>query len=42
MAKAKKEKKDRPITLPKEDIRIEPGQMTFLPSLKKVIKKKPK
>jgi hypothetical protein len=40
MAKAKKEKKYRPITLPKEDIKTEPGQLTFLPALKKVLKKK--
>jgi len=42
MAKAKKtaKKKDTSITLPKEDIRVEPGQLTFLPALKKVLKKK--
>jgi len=42
MAKAKKtKKKDTSINLPKEDIKVEPGQLTFLPALKKVIKKKP-
>jgi hypothetical protein len=45
MAKAKKIKKERPskdIVLPEKDIRVEPGQLTFLPALKKVITKKPK
>jgi len=45
MAKAKKTKKERPskdIVLPEKDIRVEPGQLTFLPALKKVIRKKPK
>jgi hypothetical protein len=43
MAKAKKtKKKDTSITLPKEDIKIEPGRLTFLPALKRVVKKKAK
>ena len=43
MAKAKKvkKKKDTSINLPKEDIKVEPGQLTFLPALQKVVKKKP-
>ncbi|HET6254527.1 MAG TPA: hypothetical protein VFE32_10655 [Puia sp.] len=44
MAKEKKpsigRSKKTEIILPKEDIKIEPGQLTFLPALKKVIKKK--
>jgi hypothetical protein len=43
MAKSKKpKKKDTSINLPKEDIRVESGQLTFLPALKKIAKKKPK
>jgi hypothetical protein len=33
-------KKNKDINLPKEDIRTEKGQNTFLPALKKIIKKK--
>jgi hypothetical protein len=42
MAKTKKEpkRKQKEIVLPKEDIKIEPGRLTFLPALKRVIKKK--
>lgn len=32
--------KAKDINLPKEDIRVEKGQATFLPALKKIIKKK--
>ena len=39
--KTKKDKSKSTIELPKEDIKVEPGQLTFLPALKKVIKKKP-
>jgi hypothetical protein len=37
---SKKPKKQLDINLPKEDIRIEKGQDTFLPALKKIVKKK--
>jgi len=43
MAKAVKNtkpKNPKDINLPKEDIRVEKGQQTFLPALKKIIKKK--
>ncbi|HTR29537.1 MAG TPA: hypothetical protein VMH27_09725 [Puia sp.] len=42
MAKAKKEPKRKPkgIEISEENIRVEPGQLTFLPALKKVIKTK--
>jgi hypothetical protein len=42
MKKENQKKKEKPsgINLPKEDIKVEPGQLTFLPALKKVIKKK--
>jgi hypothetical protein len=33
-------KKNNDINLPKEDIRVEPGQLTFLPALTKILKKK--
>jgi hypothetical protein len=33
-------KKNKDINLPKEDIKVEKGQDTFLPALKKVLKKK--
>jgi hypothetical protein len=33
-------KKNKDINLPKEDIKTEKGQPTFLPALKKVVKKK--
>lgn len=32
--------KNKDISLPKEDIKIEKGQLTFLPALKKIAKKK--
>lgn len=35
-----KRPKDSEIVVPKKDIKVEPGQPTFLPSLKKMIKKK--
>ena len=38
MKKIKKKPND--IKLPKEDIRVEKGQPTFLPALKKIVKKK--
>lgn len=31
--------KNKDISLPKEDIKVEKGQHTFLPALKKIIKK---
>ena len=43
MAKAVKNTKPKTpkdINLPKEDIRVEKGQATFLPALKKIVKKK--
>lgn len=40
MAKANKKTKPKDINLPKEDIRVEKGQATFLPALKKIVKKK--
>ena len=42
MEQNKKKKKINPkdINLPKEDIRVEKGQATFLPALKKIVKKK--
>ena len=40
MNKKKSNKKDKDINLPKEDIKVEKGQLTFLPALKKIIKKK--
>jgi len=43
MAKAKKKKavgKNKDINLPKEDIRVEEGQPTFLKALTKVVKGK--
>lgn len=41
MATTKKTKlKTKDINLPKEDIRIEKKQTTFLPALKKIVKKK--
>jgi len=33
-------KKNKDINLPKEDIKVEKGQDTFLPALKKIAKKK--
>ena len=46
MNTSKKEKKPKKkpddINLPKEDIKVDPGQLTFLPILKKVIKQKAK
>jgi hypothetical protein len=35
-------KKSLDINLPKEDIKVEPGQPTFLPALKKIIRNKAK
>jgi hypothetical protein len=40
MPKQKTTKKQLDINLPKEDIKVEKGQATFLPALKKVVKKK--
>ncbi len=40
MSKKKTTKKPKDINLPKEDIRVEKGQTTFLPALKKIVKKK--
>ncbi len=36
----KSKPKAKDITLPKEDIRVEKGQATFLPALRKIVKKK--
>ena len=36
----KNNKKPTDINLPKEDIKVEKGQPTFLPTLKKVVSKK--
>ena len=36
----KKTKEQKDINVPKEDIKIEKGQPTFLPALKKIINKK--
>jgi len=36
----KKSNKNQDIVIPKEDIKIEKGKTTFLPALKKIIKKK--
>lgn len=36
----KKSKKDKDINLPKQDIKVEKGQPTFLPALKKIVKPK--
>lgn len=38
--KTVKTEKHNDINLPKEDIKVEKGQPTFLPALKKVVKKK--
>lgn len=38
--KKKTTPKTKDINMPKEDIRVEKGQATFLPALKKIIKKK--
>jgi hypothetical protein len=42
MKKVKKNNTNKPkdINLPKEDIKVEKGQLTFLPALRKIIKKK--
>lgn len=38
--KSKSVNKDASIALPKEDIKVEKGQLTFLPAIKKIINKK--
>jgi hypothetical protein len=40
ISRGKLYKKNKDINLPKEDIKVEKGQDTFLPALKKVVKKK--
>ena len=42
MEKKKVVKKSKDINLPKEDIKVEKGQQTFLPTLKKIVTKKKK
>jgi hypothetical protein len=35
-------RKNKDIVIPKEDIKVEEGQKTFLPALKKIVKKSKK
>jgi hypothetical protein len=37
----KEGKNTKDINLPDQDIKVEPGQLTFLPALTKIIRKKP-
>ena len=39
-SKTTKKKTPKDINLPKKDIKVEPGQPTFLAALKKIVKKK--